>query len=76
MCRRSWSTSTAFRRPTSRRALGERGIGVWAHDSWYSLNLYKQLGYDHEAVRIGFIHYNTVDEVDRLVSELAALRPR
>ena len=25
--------------------LGERGIGVWAHNSWYSLNLYKRLGY-------------------------------
>jgi selenocysteine lyase/cysteine desulfurase len=57
-------------------ALGERGIGVWAHDSWYSMNLYKHLGYDHESVRIGFIHYNSVDEVDRLLSELAALRPR
>ena len=52
--------------------LGERGIGVWAHNSWYSLNLYKRLGYDGDAIRIGFIHYNTADEVDRLVSELAA----
>jgi cysteine desulfurase family protein (TIGR01976 family) len=52
--------------------LGERGIGVWAHNSWYSLNLYKRLGYDDDAIRIGFIHYNTADEVDRLVSELAA----
>jgi len=52
--------------------LGERGVGVWAHNSWYSLNLYKRLGYDGDAIRIGFIHYNTADEVDRLVSELAA----
>ena len=51
--------------------LGERGIGVWAHDSWYSLNLYHRLGYEGYAVRIGFIHYNTAEEVDRLVSELA-----
>ena len=28
--------------------LAERGIGVWAHDSWYSLNLYKRLGYEGE----------------------------
>jgi cysteine desulfurase family protein (TIGR01976 family) len=55
--------------------LGERGIGVWAHDSWYSLNLYRRLGYDGYAVRIGFIHYNTAEEVDRLVSELAACAP-
>ena len=34
-------------------------IGVWAHDSWYSLDLYKRLGYDEQAIRIGFIHYNT-----------------
>jgi cysteine desulfurase family protein (TIGR01976 family) len=51
--------------------LGERGIGVWAHNTWYSLNLYQRLGYDGDAIRIGFIHYNTAEEVDRLVSELA-----
>ena len=28
--------------------LAERDIGVWAHDSWYSLNLYKRLGYEGE----------------------------
>jgi cysteine desulfurase family protein (TIGR01976 family) len=53
-------------------SLAERGIGVWAHDSWYSLNLYKRLGYDANAIRVGFIHYNTVDEVDRFVSELTS----
>ncbi|MCL2450980.1 MAG: aminotransferase class V-fold PLP-dependent enzyme, partial [Polyangiaceae bacterium] len=51
-------------------ALAKRDIGVWAHDSWYSLNLYKRLGYDADAVRLGFIHYNTVEEVDRLVEAL------
>ncbi len=56
--------------------LGERGIGVWAHNTWYSLNLYQRLGYEGDAIRIGFIHYNTADEVDRLVSELAASGPR
>ncbi|MDQ6605593.1 MAG: cysteine desulfurase-like protein [Actinomycetota bacterium] len=52
----------------------ERQIGVWAHDSWYSLGLYKRLGYEQDAVRIGFIHYNTADEVDRLVAALEAAR--
>jgi cysteine desulfurase family protein (TIGR01976 family) len=52
--------------------LGERGIGVWAHDSWYSLNLYRRLGYEQDALRVGFIHYNTAEEVDRFVSELEA----
>jgi cysteine desulfurase family protein (TIGR01976 family) len=50
--------------------LAAQDIGVWAHDSWYSLNLYKRLGYDHDAIRLGFIHYNTTEEVDRLTSAL------
>jgi cysteine desulfurase family protein (TIGR01976 family) len=54
--------------------LAEQNIGVWAHDSWYSLNLYKRLGYgDEGAVRIGFIHYNSAEEVDRLVEALASV---
>jgi cysteine desulfurase family protein (TIGR01976 family) len=57
------------------RRLAAQQIGVWAHDSWYSLDLYKRLGYDREAIRLGFIHYNTVEEVDRLVAALLALRP-
>jgi selenocysteine lyase/cysteine desulfurase len=56
--------------------LGELGVGVWAHNTWYSLNLYQRLGYQRDAIRVGFIHYNTADEVDRLVSELAASGPR
>jgi len=52
--------------------LAARRIGVWAHDSWYSLGLYKRLGYEHEAIRIGFIHYNTAEEVDRLVAALGS----
>jgi cysteine desulfurase family protein (TIGR01976 family) len=54
--------------------LADQQIGVWAHDSWYSLNLYKRLGYDHDAIRIGFIHYNTTDEVDRLIAGLEGAR--
>ena len=51
--------------------LADKKIGVWAHDSWYSLNLYERFGYGSDgAVRIGFIHYNTAEEVDRLVAEL------
>jgi cysteine desulfurase family protein (TIGR01976 family) len=52
--------------------LADAGIGVWAHDSWYALNLYPRLGYEQDAVRIGFIHYNTAGEVDRLVAALEA----
>jgi cysteine desulfurase family protein (TIGR01976 family) len=54
--------------------LAAQDIGVWAHDSWYSLNLYQRLGYEKDAIRIGFIHYNTVEEVDRLVAGLEGAR--
>jgi cysteine desulfurase family protein (TIGR01976 family) len=53
--------------------LAERGYGVWHHDTWYSLGLRPRLPYDDEAVRIGIAHYNTAEEVDGLVAELAAL---
>jgi len=56
--------------------LAQRGIGVWAHDSWYSLNLYKRLGYESGAIRVGFIHYNSAEEVDRFVGELEAIAGR
>ena len=59
---------------TVARALADQGIGVWAHDSWYSLNLYQRLGYEREAIRIGFVHYNSPEEVDRLVAALEAAR--
>lgn len=53
--------------------LAQRGYGVWAHDSWYSLGLYRSLGYDTTAVRIGIAHYNTADEVDGLLRELTEI---
>ena len=54
--------------------LADAQIGVWAHDSWYSLDLYQRLGYADKSVRIGFIHYNTTDEVDRLLTALEEVR--
>jgi selenocysteine lyase/cysteine desulfurase len=56
--------------------LAAQQIGVWAHDSWYSLNLYRRLGYADKAIRLGFIHYNTREEVDRLVAALDSVRER
>jgi cysteine desulfurase family protein (TIGR01976 family) len=58
------------------QSLADAQIGVWAHDSWYSLNLYQRLGYADKSVRIGFIHYNTPQEVDRLLEALSSVRPR
>ena len=34
------------------------------------LDLYQRLGYEKDAIRLGFIHYNTDEEVDRLVAAL------
>jgi len=56
--------------------LADQEIGVWAHDSWYSLGLYQRLGYAEQALRVGFIHYNTADEVDRLIAGLQSARNR
>ena len=53
--------------------MAARGYGVWAHDNWYSLGLREKLPYPQDAVRVGFIHYNTVDEVDGFVAELDRL---
>jgi cysteine desulfurase family protein (TIGR01976 family) len=53
--------------------MAERGYGVWAHDSWYSVGLREKLPYPQDAVRVGFIHYNTADEVDGFVDELSKL---
>lgn len=56
--------------------LAERGYGVWAHDTWYALGLYRGLGYDGQALRIGVAHYNSEAEVDGLLAELSALAHR
>ena len=53
--------------------MATRGFGVWAHDNWYSLGLRDELPYAHDAVRVGLIHYNTADEVDRFCAELESL---
>ena len=55
-------------------ALGDRGIFVW-DGNYYALALMERLGLEGSggAVRIGFCHYNTLDEVDRVLTELRAL---
>jgi len=53
--------------------LGERGFAVW-HGNYYALEIMKRLGLeDGGAVRVGLVHYNTLEEVDRLLEELARL---
>jgi cysteine desulfurase family protein (TIGR01976 family) len=54
------------------RHLGDRGIFVW-HGDYYAVEVMKRLGLDDGAVRVGIVHYNTAEEVDRLLAELRAL---
>jgi selenocysteine lyase/cysteine desulfurase len=56
--------------------LAQRGIALWAHDTFYAVGLAERLPYEHEAIRIGLIHYNTAAEVDALLAELAAFAAR
>jgi cysteine desulfurase family protein (TIGR01976 family) len=52
--------------------LGERGIFTW-DGNFYALNLSERLGVEQKGgvLRVGLVHYNTAEEVERL---LAALR--
>ena len=52
--------------------LGERGLAVW-QGNYYAVEVMKRLGLDEGAVRAGIVHYNTADEVDRLLEELERL---
>jgi cysteine desulfurase family protein (TIGR01976 family) len=50
--------------------LAERGVGVWYADNWYCVGLADRL--PPTSLRVGFIHYNTAAEIDRLLAELHA----
>ena len=52
--------------------LAEREIAVW-HGNYYAVETMRHLGLDDGAVRAGIVHYNTEDEVDRLLDGLAEL---
>jgi cysteine desulfurase family protein (TIGR01976 family) len=51
--------------------LGERGIFTW-DGNYYALNLTERLGVESSGgfLRIGLVHYNTAEEVDRLLASL------
>jgi selenocysteine lyase/cysteine desulfurase len=55
------------------KRLADEGFGVWAHDNWFSLGLREKLPYQDSAIRVGLIHYNTPDEIDRFNAALARL---
>jgi len=49
--------------------LGEQGIAVW-HGNYYAIEIMRRLGLDDGAVRVGIVHYNSTDEIDRLLAAL------
>ncbi len=56
------------------RALGERGIFVWS-GHYYAVEVMRRLGVLESGglVRIGFVHYNTSEELARVVNALDEL---
>jgi cysteine desulfurase family protein (TIGR01976 family) len=56
------------------KALGEQGIFTW-DGNYYALELMERLGLEEDggALRIGFCHYNTTEEVDRVLQALSLL---
>ncbi len=54
--------------------LAARGFGVWSADNYYALGLHERIGWG-EALRVGLCHYNTFEEVDRLLRTLDELVP-
>jgi cysteine desulfurase family protein (TIGR01976 family) len=53
------------------RFLGDRGIFTW-DGNFYAVNLTERLGVESKGglLRIGLVHYNTIEEVDRLLAAL------
>ena len=51
--------------------LGDRGIFTW-DGNYYALNLTERLGVEKDGgfLRIGIVHYNTGEEIDRLLAAL------
>jgi len=52
--------------------LGERDIASWP-GNFYALEVMERLGLPGGTLRIGILHYNTAEEVDRLLAALADL---
>jgi cysteine desulfurase family protein (TIGR01976 family) len=49
--------------------LAERGFAVW-HGDYYAVEVMKRLGLPKGGLRVGLVHYNTHDEIDRLLEAL------
>lgn len=57
-------------------ALAESGINCWS-GNYYALRLMERLGLEPDgAVRVGLAHYNTVGEIDHLLTALRSISGR
>jgi cysteine desulfurase family protein (TIGR01976 family) len=54
------------------KRLAERGFAVWS-GNYYAVEVMRRLGLPDGGLRVGIVHYNTAEEVDRLLEALAAL---
>ncbi|MCB0016026.1 MAG: aminotransferase class V-fold PLP-dependent enzyme, partial [Anaerolineales bacterium] len=56
------------------QTLQERGVYLYV-GNFYAVETIKRLGLEESGgvVRVGFVHYNTLDEVDRLLAMLAEI---
>jgi cysteine desulfurase family protein (TIGR01976 family) len=54
------------------QALADQGIFAWSGD-YYAYEVMRRLSKPDGLVRIGFVHYNTADEVDRVLAALQEL---
>lgn len=77
----AWRTPTVAVRMARRtprelaERLGERGIFCW-DGNYYAINLTERLGVEADGgmLRIGLVHYNTAEEIDRLLEALQEIR--
>ena len=68
-----WSVAGRHPREVATR-LADQGLLVW-DGNYYALSVMRALGLEpHGAVRAGFVHYTTADEVDRLLEAVDATR--
>ena len=65
-------TSDAVGPEEASERLGDRGFATWS-GNYYAVEIMRRLGLPDGALRIGIVHYNTEDEVDRLLEALADL---
>lgn len=66
-----WSVAGRHPREVATR-LADQGLLVW-DGNYYALSVMRALGLEPDgAVRAGFVHYTTADEVDRLLEAVAA----